>query len=52
MMDIDLDGHLDGFVCHDVDQSHPYRNDGTGQMVQALLKDIPNVKKATAKVQK
>jgi|TARA_R110000744_G_scaffold355897_1_gene462518 hypothetical protein len=26
--------------------------DGTGQMVQALLKDIPNVKKATAKVQK
>ena len=28
--DIDNDGNLDAFVCHDVDQSHPYRNDGTG----------------------
>lgn len=26
--------------------------DGTGQMVQALLKDIPDAKKATAKVPK
>ena len=26
--------------------------DGTGQMVQALLKDIPDVKKTTAKVPK
>ena len=32
MADIDNDGDLDAFVCHDVDQSHPYRNDGTGQM--------------------
>ncbi len=24
--DIDNDGKLDAFVCHDVDQSHPYRN--------------------------
>jgi hypothetical protein len=24
--DIDNDGNLDSFVCHDVDQSHPYRN--------------------------
>lgn len=42
MMDIDLDGHLDGFVCHDVDQSHPYRNDGTGQMVedQSLIETV------------
>lgn len=23
MADIDNDGHLDAFVCHDVDQSHP-----------------------------
>ncbi|MCC6723818.1 MAG: VCBS repeat-containing protein [Saprospiraceae bacterium] len=39
MVDIDLDGHLDAFVCHDVDQSHPYRNDGTGNMVldQSLI---------------
>lgn len=28
--DIDNDGHLDAFACHDVDQSHPYRNDGFG----------------------
>lgn len=33
MSDIDNDGHLDAFVCHDVDQSHPYRNDGAGNMV-------------------
>ncbi len=32
LADIDNDGDLDAFVCHDVDQSHPYRNDGTGTM--------------------
>ncbi|KAA3622771.1 MAG: T9SS C-terminal target domain-containing protein [Bacteroidetes bacterium] len=39
MADIDNDGHLDAFVCHDVDQSHPYRNDGTGNMIldQSLI---------------
>lgn len=26
--DIDNDGNLDAFACHDVDQSHPYRNVG------------------------
>jgi len=30
MADIDNDGHLDAFVCHDVDQSHPYLNNGSG----------------------
>lgn len=30
--DIDNDGHLDAFVCHDVDLSHPYRNDGDGNL--------------------
>jgi hypothetical protein len=34
MADIDNDGNLDAFVCHDVDQSHPYRNDGIGNMVE------------------
>ncbi len=33
LADIDNDGDLDAFVCHDVDQSHPYRNDGAGTMV-------------------
>lgn len=28
IVDIDNDGDLDAFVCHDVDESHPYRNDG------------------------
>ena len=32
MSDIDNDGDLDAFVCHDIDLSHPYRNDGTGAM--------------------
>ncbi len=32
MADIDNDGDLDAFVCHDVDQSHPYRNNGAGLM--------------------
>ena len=31
--DINNDGHLDAFVCHDVDGSHPYRNDGSGNLV-------------------
>lgn len=43
--DIDNDGHLDAFVCHDVDQSHPYRNDGLGNLVldQSLITtaDLP-----------
>lgn len=30
--DIDADGDLDAFVCHDVDQSHVYWNDGSGNM--------------------
>lgn len=43
MNDIDNDGDLDAFVCHDVDQSHPYRNDGTGNMVedQTLIETLP-----------
>ncbi len=43
MNDIDNDGDLDAFVCHDVDQSHPYRNDGTGNMVedQTLIETVP-----------
>ena len=32
LADIDNDGDLDAFVCHDIDQSHPYRNDGAGNM--------------------
>lgn len=31
--DIDNDGDIDAFVCHDVDESHPYRNDGGQTMV-------------------
>ncbi|MFK7809898.1 MAG: FG-GAP-like repeat-containing protein [Saprospiraceae bacterium] len=39
LADIDNDGNLDAFVCHDIDQSHPYRNDGTGLMTldQSLI---------------
>jgi len=33
MHDIDVDGDLDAFVCHDVDRSHVYYNDGTGNMM-------------------
>ncbi len=42
MADIDNDGDLDSFVCHDVDLSHPYRNDGTGVMVldQTLIETL------------
>lgn len=30
MFDIDNDGFLDAFVCHDVGMSHIYQNDGSG----------------------
>ncbi len=42
MADIDNDGHLDAFTCHDIDQSHPYRNDGNGNMIldQTLIETI------------
>ncbi|EDM44214.1 hypothetical protein SCB49_04275 [unidentified eubacterium SCB49] len=42
MADIDLDGNIDSFVCHDVDLSHPYRNDGFGNMTedQSLIETI------------
>ncbi|MAO09890.1 MAG: RNA-binding protein [Flavobacteriaceae bacterium] len=42
MADIDNDGDLDSFVCHDVDLSHPYRNDGGGNMTldQTLIETI------------
>jgi ASPIC and UnbV/FG-GAP-like repeat/Secretion system C-terminal sorting domain len=32
-VDIDNDGNLDLWACHDVDQSHPYRNDGAGNLL-------------------
>ncbi len=40
--DIDNDGHLDSFVCHDVDLSHPYRNDGSGnlELDQGLIQTL------------
>ncbi|MGB6038148.1 MAG: VCBS repeat-containing protein, partial [Cryomorphaceae bacterium] len=43
IVDIDNDGHLDAFACHDVDLSHPYRNDGTGFMTedQSLIATVP-----------
>lgn len=31
-VDIDSDGLLDLFVCHDIAQSHSYRNDGEGHL--------------------
>jgi hypothetical protein len=42
MADIDNDGDLDSFVCHDVDLSHPYRNDGNAVMTldQTLIETI------------
>ncbi len=30
--DIDSDGDLDAFVCHDENENHPYRNDGLGNL--------------------
>lgn len=30
--DIDNDGHLDAFICHDENENHPYRNDGMGNL--------------------
>jgi len=43
MADIDNDGHLDAFACHDVDQSHPYRNNGSGVLNedQGLITTVP-----------
>ena len=40
--DIDNDGNLDAFMNHDVDQCHPYRNDGTGYLVldQSLIETL------------
>ena len=42
MADIDNDGDLDTFVCHDVDLSHPYRNNGSGVMTldQTLIETV------------
>ncbi len=42
MVDIDNDGDLDAFVCHDVDESHPYRNDSNQNMVldQTLIQTL------------
>ncbi len=39
VVDIDNDGDLDAFVCHDVDESHPYRNDGSRNLImdQSLI---------------
>jgi len=43
IVDIDNDGDLDAFACHDVDLSHPYRNNGTGTMTedQSLIQTVP-----------
>jgi len=42
VVDIDNDGDLDAFVCHDVDESHPYRNDGSRNLTldQSLIQTI------------
>ena len=44
MVDIDNDGHLDAFVCHDVAPNVYYLNDGTGNLTyhQGGLGDHPN----------
>ncbi len=40
--DIDNDGNLDAFACHDVDESHPYRNvDGLLQLDPTLIETVP-----------
>jgi hypothetical protein len=40
--DIDNDGNLDAFVCHDVALSHPYRNvNGVLQLDQTLINTVP-----------
>ena len=41
-VDIDNDGHLDAFVCHDVDPNVFYMNDGTGSVTfnQGGLGDV------------
>ncbi len=43
--DIDNDGNLDAFICHDEDENHPYRNDGAGNLTldRELLKTPENV---------
>lgn len=43
--DIDNDGFIDAFVCHDVAQSHPYRNNGEGYLVldQSLIVTLAEV---------
>jgi hypothetical protein len=42
MIDINNDGHLDAFVCHDVDPNVYYMNDGSGNLVfqQGGLGDV------------
>ena len=44
MVDINNDGHLDAFVCHDVAPNVYYLNDGTGNLTfnQGGLGDHPN----------
>jgi len=40
--DIDNDGNLDAFACHDVNLSHPYRNvNGVLQLDQSLISTVP-----------
>ena len=43
MVDINNDGNLDAFVCHDVDPNVYYLNDGNGNLVfnQGGLGDVP-----------
>lgn len=42
-VDIDNDGNLDLWACHDVAQSHGYRNDGSGNLVfdTTLMPTLP-----------